>query len=569
MREYHIFRFIVAIVLCSMALGCESESPSDNDDARGSIYGQITDFATGEPVQNANVQLRPSGETTLTGYDGTFEFISLLPGRYSLSLSKAEYLDINDDYIIELTSDKLSISRDIQMKKQVASLSITDTDGNDISILDFGYEASVFSKSFNIFNNGTISIACQLIYTCSWIVSVTTPPNTIYPGQTANITVIINRDKLSAGENSTYLHVTSNNGSKDLQITAIGESEPSVYLSSVSSVGFESAILYGHIVEVGLPPYSEYGFVVGQTFKPTVSESLQTITFPASNSNEFNHRINGLLPRNSYYVRAYATNSNGTVYSNELKFSTRTPEDPVITTLTPSNIYETGATMRGTVQSAGNPEFIRKGFVVSSSNDKPTLNNSSGWTISGSKTGIYTLDLIGFPENNTNYVRAFAITPYDTVYYNVVQFVTKSPYKVIGNLGVRLEDEYDYEYGEYKMSHYSANRVCDKLVLGDYDDWHLPTVDELKVVYAHRNEIGGFHPDIYWTSTKNKDEENYEGGTWDEGYVAIDFSTGKVKYNNPYVSYSYRVRAVRSITPSSSQNNVRTTSIVPKEIVRK
>lgn len=568
MREYHIFRFIVVIVLSSMALGCESESPSDNDDTRGSIYGQVTDFATGEPIQYVNVQLRPSGETTLTGKDGTFEFISLLPGRYSLSLSKAEYLDIDDDYIIELTSDKLSISRDIQMKKQVASLSITDTDGNDISILDFGYEESVFSKSFNIFNNGTISIACQLIYTCSWIVSVTTPPNTIYPGQTANITVIIDRDKLSAGENSTYLHVTSNNGSKDLQITAIGNSEPSVYMSSVSSVGFEDATLYGQIVEVGLPPYSECGFVVGQTSKPTVSESLQTITFPASNSKEFSRRINGLLPRNSYYVRAYATNSNGTVYSNELEFSTRTPEDPVITTLTPSNIYETGATMRGTVQSTGNPEFIGKGFVVSASNDKPTLNNSSGWTISGSKTGIYTLDLIGFPENNTNYVRAFAITPYDTVYYNVVQFVTKSPYKVIGNLGVRLEDEYDYEYGEYKMSHYSADRLCDKLVLGDYDDWHLPTVDELKIVYAHRNEIGGFSPDIYWTSTKNKDEGNYEGGAWDEGYVAIDFSTGQVKYNNPYVSYSYRVRAVRSITPSS-QNKAKATSIVPKEVVRK
>ena len=70
---------------------------------------------------------------------------------------------------------------------------------------------------------------------------------------------------------------------------------------------------------------------------------------------------------------------------------------------------------------------------------------------------------------------------------------------------------------------------------------------ELKIIYAHRNEIGGFSSAKYWTSTKNKDEGNYEGGAWDEGYVAIDFATGEVKYNNPYVSYSYKVRAVRSL----------------------
>ena len=62
----------------------------------GTIYGTVTDYATGEPLKNVNVRIRPSGETTQTGSDGTYLFQDLKPGEYSLFLSKADYSDKDD-----------------------------------------------------------------------------------------------------------------------------------------------------------------------------------------------------------------------------------------------------------------------------------------------------------------------------------------------------------------------------------------------------------------------------------------------------------------------------------------
>ncbi len=33
-------------------------------------------------------------------------------------------------------------------------------------------------------------------------------------------------------------------------------------------------------------------------------------------------------------------------------------------------------------------------------------------------------------------------------------------------------------------------------------DWHLPSKTELKVLYEHRNVVGGFAKDDYWSSTE-------------------------------------------------------------------
>ena len=119
------------MLVCCLYFGCKPE------EQLGTIYGTVTDYATGDPVGNANVKLRPSGETTLTGSDGTFEFKDLKTDKYSLLITKAEYADLDDDYIIELEAGK-QIKRDVQIRKRMASLQITDMAGNPLDTLDFG-----------------------------------------------------------------------------------------------------------------------------------------------------------------------------------------------------------------------------------------------------------------------------------------------------------------------------------------------------------------------------------------------------------------------------------------------
>lgn len=93
--------------------GGTGDSGNTNTGSTGGIYGHVTDFVTGEDVGNANVQLRPSGETTLTGSDGMFQFNYLPSGDYSLTVSKAGYSDLVDDYVITVR-DRM-VRRDIQI----------------------------------------------------------------------------------------------------------------------------------------------------------------------------------------------------------------------------------------------------------------------------------------------------------------------------------------------------------------------------------------------------------------------------------------------------------------------
>ena len=112
--------FAAIVLLTSLVwYGCKKDT--DEEITTGTIYGTVTDYATGQPIGNASVRLRPGGETTLTGSNGTYEFKDINAGKYSLSLSKAEYADLDDDYVIELEAGK-KVKRDVQMRKQIASL---------------------------------------------------------------------------------------------------------------------------------------------------------------------------------------------------------------------------------------------------------------------------------------------------------------------------------------------------------------------------------------------------------------------------------------------------------------
>ena len=64
--------------------------------------------------------------------------------------------------------------------------------------------------------------------------------------------------------------------------------------------------------------------------------------------------------------------------------------------------------------------------------------------------------------------------------------------------------------------------------------WHLPTKTELKVLYEHRNVVGGFAKDDYWSFT-----ELDSNSAWIQGFVNGD----QDRYNK-YSKLS--VRAVRA-----------------------
>jgi hypothetical protein len=83
---------------------------------------------------------------------------------------------------------------------------------------------------------------------------------------------------------------------------------------------------------------------------------------------------------------------------------------------------------------------------------------------------------------------------------------------------------------------FPAATLATQYTAGGYNDWILPSKDELRLLYQHRNTIGGFANGWYWSSTEMND-----------AYAeALDFSTGNFSggYKGPGAT-PYKVRAVR------------------------
>lgn len=208
----------ISLMIVSIVLLWGGCTKPDNDESL--LYGLVTDFDTGEPVKNANIQLRPSGETTLTGSDGTYEFQNLPEGEYKITVSKSEYTDLVDNYPIVLKKGK-RIRRDLQIEKLPTWIRITDMMGNDLPCLDFGTNENF--KAFNVFNNGTVAVHdCHFDYdpTCEWISNVSPIPDQILSGHNVTITIQIDRTKLKSGVNSINSYFRTENGSNLLVIKA-------------------------------------------------------------------------------------------------------------------------------------------------------------------------------------------------------------------------------------------------------------------------------------------------------------------------------------------------------------
>lgn len=62
------------------------------------------------------------------------------------------------------------------------------------------------------------------------------------------------------------------------------------------------------------------------------------------------------------------------------------------------------------------------------------------------------------------------------------------------------------DLGDGNWNH--AVELCDNFTNENYDDWRLPTLEELRIVYANKNVVSNFQENWYWSSTE--DPENNE-----------------------------------------------------------
>ena len=390
-------------------LGC-TKNPGE---AKGSIYGYVTDFANGKSVANANVILRQTGESTLTGSDGMYEFLDVSDGNYSIKVTKADYSDLIDDFNI-VVSDGKKIRRDVQITRLTSELRILGSDGNDITELDFGAETDVTSRIFSIFNDSPREITWWIDEDCKWISEVKSMRTNqtggdIEPNRQEPIKVTIDRSKLDQGVINTYiLSINSDNGSLELTIKAGEElGLPTLTTEPVTNLTQSSAKFNGKIVSEGSPAYTERGFVYSSSPRPSIdSNNIGRLTSAVNNQFTFSANVSGLVSNSSYYVRAYAINQVGVAYGNDVAFSTDLDQTQVLTSAA-TNISSTSVTLNGVITAQGSPAYTEKGFCYSTESN-PSITNSTKVTVNGSGEGSYSANINNLNYQTTYHVRAYA-----------------------------------------------------------------------------------------------------------------------------------------------------------------
>lgn len=108
--------------------------------------------------------------------------------------------------------------------------------------------------------------------------------------------------------------------SSEINFTTINLSLPNVLTKQITEITSTSAKSGGNVTSVGGIPPSNRGVVWSTSPNPTIA--LTTKTSNGNGNGEFLSEITGLSINTKYFVRAYATNSEGTAYGQELDFFT-------------------------------------------------------------------------------------------------------------------------------------------------------------------------------------------------------------------------------------------------------
>lgn len=234
-RLYLIGYGLIAVLL--MAVSCAKEV----EVLTGSIYGEVTDSQTGEPVQGVQISLTPGGVTTTTGSDGAYEFQNLDAAQYQLQAKKT-------DYIAETKRVTVVIGKSVSCDMVLIPMQKLDLSATS---LNFGKENT--SLSFDIKNKGTSKFNWNIsgLSNVDWI-EVNPVSGALDGGKSCTVQVSVLREKLTENQDLTLI-VNADKESVSLKVNVEVEKKVAKIEVEPSTIDFgkDESVMTFNVKNVG------------------------------------------------------------------------------------------------------------------------------------------------------------------------------------------------------------------------------------------------------------------------------------------------------------------------------
>lgn len=211
---------------------------------------------------------------------------------------------------------------------------------------------------------------------------------------------------------------------------------PVMTTALIDNITDTTAVSGGAVIDKSNIPIISRGVCWSTSQNPSIADNK---TIDGSGPGAFISVLTGLTSNTVYHLRAYATNTAGTVYGNGVSFTTgHTITIPNLTTTTPTAITQTTAVSGGTIFSDGGSKVTARGVCWNTSPDP-----SSGGlkTDDGAGVGTFSSNITGLLPNTTYYIRAYATNRIGTAYGTDIRIATVSiipGYPSITTLNINL-----------------------------------------------------------------------------------------------------------------------------------